>query len=84
MPGMVSWSLIATPRCCMYHATVPSGSGELITTCESDTGIDSSGSISLAVAALDVARHLEGAAVAVEEPEAVAGTARREVVRARR
>ena len=49
MPGMVSWSLIATPRCCMYQATVPSGSGELITTCESDTGIDSSGSISRAV-----------------------------------
>lgn len=48
MPGIVSWSLTATPRCSRYHATVASGFAEFSTTWLSFTGTDSSGSISRA------------------------------------
>ena len=51
---------------------MPSGSAELMTTCESRTGIDSPSSILRCCRTATSAADLDGAALVVEEPEAVA------------
>ena len=60
------------PRWRSYQARVAFRSGELRTTCESRTGMDSFSSILRCRRDLDVGGDLDGAAVDVEEAEAVA------------